>query len=164
LTVEAKDRTVNVWTPFEKARVVDKVAGSKIVRAIEDNVVETHQCTRIACVEAHWDGVDGNQRIAGAHPLRRGGGFLASYVGLTEDRLALQVRFVNGVVINHADTANPGGRKVLQRRRAKAARADHKHARRCQPFLSAKADFRYQEMPAIAAERSRVHADRCPEG
>jgi hypothetical protein len=43
------------------------------------------------------------------------------------ERLAVQVRLLDRVVIDDRETADAGAREILQHRAAEAARADHQH-------------------------------------
>ena len=68
-----------------------------------------------------------------------------------ERDLALEVRLVDGVVVDDADRPDAGGCEVEPSRRAKPARADQEDARVEQLLLSFLADLGNEEMPAVAA-------------
>ena len=68
------------------------------------------------------------------------------------ERLALQVGQGNRIVIDHAQGADAGGRQIHQRRRAKAAGADHEHRGLLQRGLAGAADLAQHDMAGIAFE------------
>ena len=74
------------------------------------------------------------------------------------DDLALQIGQRDHVVIDRAERADTGGRKVHQDRRAETAGADHQHGRFLQRGLARAADFAQHDMAGIAFEFvSRQH-------
>src|SRR6202042_2331571 len=109
LSVETKDRTVDVGPAFEKACVVGQVTRRKVVAAIEHDVIQAHELARVAGIETTRDGIDRDERIDGVEAVRRGDGLVAADVCLGEDRLTLKVGFVDGVVVDHADAADARG-------------------------------------------------------
>ncbi len=66
--------------------------------------------------------------------------------------LALQVREVDGVVVDHAQRADPGGGQIEQQRRAEPAGADHQHSGIEQFGLPLLADLRQDQVAGIAVD------------
>ena len=58
LSVEAKDRAVDVGLVFETAGVVDEVTRAERIGRIDDDIVEADQFARVARVEARLDRVE----------------------------------------------------------------------------------------------------------
>jgi len=77
--------------------------------------------------------------------------FRAADIARREDHLALEVRFVDGVVVDDADASDARRREILEHRRAETAGSDHEHARRGEFALSGEADFGDQQVAAVAA-------------
>src|SRR5258707_4672136 len=57
------------------------------------------------------------------------------------ERLAMEVRFLDRVMIDDHDTADAGAREILQDRAAEPTCADHQDRRRSQPLLADGADL-----------------------
>jgi hypothetical protein len=83
--------------------------------------------------------------------FRRHLSLLPADVGICKNRLALQVRFIDNVVVNDADPPDSGRGEILQRRGAEAARSDDERACGVQPLLTGQTDFRNEQMAAIPA-------------
>jgi hypothetical protein len=66
------------------------------------------------------------------------------------DDLPLEVRLVDGVVVDDAERADAGSGEVERRGGAEAAGADQEDARLEEPQLAFLADFGDEEMPAVA--------------
>ena len=107
----------------------------------------------------------------------RGGlGLGPADVGLAVDDLALQVGLVDGVEVDDAERADPGGGQVHQGRRAEAAGADAEHPGVLQPLLPVHPDVRDDQVAGVAAdlvngqlgggldERGQRHGDPFPTG
>ena len=56
------------------------------------------------------------------------------------------------VVVDHTDGADPGGGQIQDQRRAKAAGADHQHARRSQLGLADAAHLLQQDVAGVALD------------
>src|SRR5439155_23150047 len=52
LTLEPKHRAIDVWLPRKHADVVRQIAGGKIIRAIHDHVVVSHDLLGVFAREA----------------------------------------------------------------------------------------------------------------
>ncbi len=96
-------------------------------------------------IEAHAQGVDVDERIDRLYPLRGGCGLVSTDIGLAKNRLSLQVRFVDHVVIDDSDPPDPGRREILKRRRSQTARTDDENAGCAQPLLPGQSDLGNQE-------------------
>ena len=66
--------------------------------------------------------------------------------------LALQVGQRHGIVVDHAERADPGRGEIHQHRRAEPAGADHQHRRRLQRRLAGAAHLAQHDMAGIAFE------------
>jgi hypothetical protein len=85
-------------------------------------------------------------------PVDQGRGavdFADADVGRRVDHLPLQVGERHDVVVDDAERADTGGRKIKQYGRAKAAGADHKNARAPQRRLSGSAHFAQHDVACI---------------
>src|SRR5579875_2552949 len=165
LTVEAEDRTVNVRLALEDAGVVDQVSRGERIGPVDDDVVESDEFASVRRVEADGDRIDRDLRIERMQPLRRDARFRLPDVARRIEDLALQIRYVDRIVVDDPDAPDPGGGEIGEDRRAQAARADAQHPCRRQLTLPIEPDFGYEEMPAVAPqidapgrERRRSHA------
>ena len=68
------------------------------------------------------------------------------------DHLPLQVREIHDVEIHQADAADAGRGEVQAQRRAQPARADQQHLRALQLELPFHADFRHDQVAAVAQD------------
>ncbi len=66
--------------------------------------------------------------------------------------LSLEIRFFDDVKINDSDAANAGCGEVHSHRRAESAGADHEHARGFEFALTLHADFRHDQVTAVAQD------------
>ena len=117
-----------------------------------------HQPARVGRVERVRIDCDIYQRIERMQVGSRRHRLIRPDIARCEDRLALKVRLVHGVVVDDADRPDARGRQVLQRRRTESARAYDEQPRRSEPFLAAQPDLWNKQVPAIAAQFARVHS------
>ena len=82
---------------------------------------------------------------------------VAEALGRVDD-LALQVRLVDGVVVDDPERADAGGREVERRGRAEAAGADEEDLGVEERELARLADLRDQEVARVAAALLRARA------
>ena len=78
--------------------------------------------------------------------------FDAADVRRAVEDLALQVAQVDDVEVDDADRADAGGGEIHRRRRPEAAGADAQHLRGLQRALPVHADFRQDQVPAVAPD------------
>ena len=71
--------------------------------------------------------------------------------------LALQIGQIDAVAIADRQRADARGGKVQRRRRTQPAGADHQYMRIEQALLAFDADFRQQDVPAVAQQLFVVH-------
>ena len=150
--VEGADRGGDQRLAGEVAGVGDQIAGGEIVGAVGDNVVARNQLERVRRREPRHMRFHRHMRI---EPLNRGlrAVHLAhADVGRGVDHLPLQVRQRHRVVIDHAERADAGGGQIEQHRRAKAAGADHQHARGLELGLPRAADLAQNDVARVAFE------------
>src|SRR5258708_19742190 len=67
------------------------------------------------------------------------------------ERLAMEVRFLDRVMIDDHDTADAGAREILQDGAAEPTCADHQDRRRSQPLLADGADLAEHGLAGITA-------------
>ena len=96
--------------------------------------------------------VDLERGIDALHLLRGGVDFLAAHVRCRVDHLALQVGEIDHVEIDEADATDAGGRQVQAEGSAEAAGADQQHLRLFQLLLAFDADFRNDQVAAVAQD------------
>ena len=109
LTIKTEYRTVNIRLFQKNADVIGKVAGRKIIRSVDDDVVRLHDLPRIlgaekGVVEIHLNiRIDFLDAVAGAIEL------LASDILSTMQNLALEVRVIHHVKIHQPERADARG-------------------------------------------------------
>ena len=95
----------------------------------------------------------GDDLDVGVQPLQAARGGLdlrLAELGGRMKHLALEVRLVDGVVVDDAEPSDSGRRQVERRGRAQSAGADEQHLRVEQPLLAAHADLGDQQVAAVA--------------
>ena len=125
LALEAVDRAVDDGDAVPDRRVVQQVARREVVGAVDDHVPAlAEDPVDVLGGEPLLEGLDGD---VGVQRLERALGGLglrvAEALGRVDD-LALQVRLVDGVVVDDPERADAGGREVERGGRAEAAGAD----------------------------------------
>ena len=76
----------------------------------------------------------------------------AADVGRAVEDLPLQVAEIHDIEVDDAERADAGGGQVHRHRRTQAAGADAQHLGRFQLALTVHADFRHDEVPAVALD------------
>jgi len=71
-------------------------------------------------------------------------------VGHTVERLAMQVRLLDRVVIDDREPPDAGAGEILQNRAAEAARADHQHRRGGETRLPCRTDLGQHGLAGVA--------------
>ena len=104
--------------------------------------------------------VDLDIRIDVAHPVGGRIELLAADVLGAVNHLPLQVGEIHHVEIHQADAADARRRQIQPERRAQAARADQQHLGLLQLQLAFHADFRHDQMAAVA--QNLVFGQRYP--
>jgi hypothetical protein len=74
------------------------------------------------------------------------------------DDLPLQIRALDDVVVDDPQSADPGRREVLDRRRPQTARADDQRRPLEQPLLPLGTDLVHDDVSRVAIELGRVEA------
>src|SRR5256885_10018616 len=100
LTVKAKNRSVNVWLLRENADVIRQVAGGKIVRAVNDDVVTRDNLERILTREPALVRFDFDGWVCVTQPLTRRVQFFSANVFSAVQNLPLQVAKIDIVKID----------------------------------------------------------------
>src|SRR5207249_7495134 len=70
----------------------------------------------------------------------------------SKDDLPLEVRDVDGIEIDEAESADAGGGEVERQRRAESAGADNQHLRALEPLLPVETDLGHDDVARIARE------------
>ena len=89
----------------------------------------------------------GIQRV---QPIARRLELRSADIGGAVNDLPLQVADVDAIEVDETERADAGGGEIQRRRRSETAGADAEHARRLQPPLPLHADFRQQQVAAVA--------------
>ncbi len=117
--------------------VVEQELGAEVVAAVEDQVVAAATSrsalpasSRSACASTRTSGLSARTRPAAS------AAFSLAAVGQRIPGLAMQVRGLEPVAIDDAESADAGAREVLQHRHAESAGADHQHRGRAQSCLA----------------------------
>src|SRR5512143_3211614 len=130
--------------------VIDEVAGRKAVAPVHDDIVVLDDVLDVRRREPFLVGHNLHimvQRLVGL--FRRIRLEHAKHFRVVRD-LALQVRYLDAVIVNHADRANARSGKIVPYRRAEPAGADE-HDPRVQDLLLAYAPhLGEQDVPAVA--------------
>ena len=146
LTIKSEDRAINIRLFQKNTDVVRKVAGRKIIRPIDDDVVRLDNLPRIlgaeeGVVEVHLDvGIDFLDAVAGAVEL-----FATDIFGPMQN-LALEVGIIHHVKIHQPECADAGGGKVEADRRSQSACADAKHFCGFQALLALECNLWHDQM------------------
>jgi hypothetical protein len=134
----------------QRTGVVDEVARREVVGAVEDDVVAGDHAEGVRGVQAQVvaddldEGVDPGDGLGGR--LRLG----PAHVGGAVDDLALQVRGVDGVVVDDADRAHACGGEVQQGGRAQPACPDDQDLGVLEPALPLDTDVGQQDVARVA--------------
>jgi hypothetical protein len=150
LAGEGVHRRPHVRDPCERAGIADEIAGREVVRPVQDDVVCADQLTRrrgreAAAVEVHRD-----VRVEVGQPVRRGLHLGTPQVGLSVQWLAVQVGYLDMVVVDDPDRPDACGGEVGQRRRPKSPGPDDEDTGGPEPPLPDLADLRQASVSRIA--------------
>jgi hypothetical protein len=134
----------------------------KIVAAIKHHIGPGQQIGGIADANPHPVRDDVQFRIKPRRPSRGNRDFGLAQIARRKQRLALQVRRLDHIVVDQRQPPDPRARQILQRRIADAAHADQHHVRLGQPRLPGTAQFGQDDVTgeAIKAVWSHGRGDR----
>jgi len=141
-TLDAKCRSSYQRFACEKTRVVEEVARSDVVTAVNDNVVRKNK-RKCLVIKAHRsrNSAYGNCRVKSAEPRDSSYGLRGAGVCLAVENLAVEVCHVYNITVADRHAADARTDKVRQAAASKAAATDDKDRRgtNCSlhPFLSA---------------------------
>ena len=133
------------------------MTGGEVVAAVEYDIGSAHEFLQPRGIGALAQGddvdvgIDLMERLAPRFDLG-----LAHARGRVH-HLALQVREVDGVVVDERQASDAGGGQVQRGRRAEAAGADHEHAGAQDAVLAFDADLVEQDMARVAQQLLVVH-------
>ena len=151
----------------QSAGVTHDIAGAKVVGSVHDKVVCRDELPRVARREPELVAFDPHERVDGGDAVRCRIDFWAPDIDGGVNNLALQVRYIDDVVIDDPQRADPGCGEVGRRDGTQPARSDDEHARRREVPLAAFADFGKEQVAGIArpgrhAQRPRAQRPRAP--
>src|SRR6266436_3857961 len=138
---EAKNRAVHIGLTKQNARVVDEIAGGKIVGAIDDDIEIFRELERVVAGQLRFERLDLNIRIQAGKALARRSGFRLANVAGAECHLPLQIREVHYIEVYQAQSPHTGSGEVQTQRRAQAAGANQQHLGALELELTFHADF-----------------------
>src|SRR6266511_4171706 len=110
--------------------VVREELRREVVRPVDDDVGRARELDRVRAVEPRVARLDRHRREERAQVVRRRGRLPGAEVRLREERLPVQVRRLDDVVLDEHEPAHAAGREDEERRAAEAARADDQRALR----------------------------------
>jgi hypothetical protein len=144
--------------------IVDKVARLEIIRAVEYQIETREQLRGVSRVYICDDSFDGDAVVDGMQLTFGGDGFWKriARVGLVEKCLALQVRRLHEIAVDHAHAPNAGANEQTCGGRANRAATCNDHARRQEPLLSLDADAVEQDLAGIFLPQRIVHGRALP--
>ena len=124
----------------------------EVIGAVDDDIVRAEHFQRDVACQACFVEIDAHFGIDGLEAIASGMQFRTADVGRAVQDLALKIAEIDDIEIDDADAAHAGGGEIQAERRTEAAGADQQHAGRFQSFLAVHADFRHDEMTAVASD------------
>ena len=152
LSVETKNRSVNVGFTRPNTNIVREITRRKIIRAVDDDVVARDQILRVLAREPAIVQFDVDIWVRIVQTFSRRFQFAAANVFRAVQNLTVQVRKIDIVRIDQSNRADSGRREIKRSGGTESAGANAQNARRFQSTLSLDADLRENEMARIARE------------
>src|SRR5437660_2000483 len=112
LSIESKDRAIDIWLFREHADVIRQIARGEIIRTINDNIVTRNNFKSVLAGEATVVRFDFDARIHIAQAIARGFQFLATDVFRAVQNLPLQIAKIDLVEINQTKFTDAGGGEI----------------------------------------------------
>ncbi len=141
---------------------VDRLAGGKVVTAVEHQVDGGHHGTQGIFIQGLAMGNQADLRVDCRQPAQRRVDLgRTDAVGVVDD-LALQVGQVDAVEIRQVQFADTGGGQVQGHRRPQATQADNQYPAVFQAQLAVDIHLLQQDLPAIAQQLLVVQHDMHP--
>ena len=134
----------------KEAGIVDEKFGGKVVDAVDDDIVVAEQLQRIASRQSLFIHGNGHVRIEGLDLFFSRQDLRTSHIGRMVQNLSLQVRKIDHVAVDQADSPDPSCRQVEGGWRAQTSGTDQQNFGLGNLLLSLAADFRQQNMPTVA--------------
>src|SRR5256884_3175021 len=150
LSFKPENRAIDVWLSEQDARVIHEVTGRKIVRAVYDDVEVLEEFERVGAGQLCFKRLNLNVRIEVRKARARRFALRLSDIGGAKRNLALEIGGVDDVEVNQPELADACGGKIQTERSAEPARANEQHLGVFQLELPIHADFRHDEMTAVA--------------
>src|SRR6266516_7251063 len=152
LTLEAKDRAIDVWLPCKHADVVRQITGGKVIRAVHDHVVVSHDLLRVVAGEATFVQFEFDLRINIPQPVTRRCKFAAADVLCSVKNLPLQIGEVDTVEIDKPESSHTSCCQIQRSRGAQTTGANAQNTRGLKSFLSLSSHFGHDEVSRIALQ------------
>jgi len=143
------------------ACVADSEPSGEIVAAVDDQIMATEQATRVVTSDPLLDGPRLNESIQTPDEGRRELGLGLSRVTFAEQGLAMKVRDLDDIRIDHRHSANATAGKRGDHRAADPTGADHRDIRCLQLALSDSADVGQHDMSRVPIQLL-VGEGHCP--
>jgi hypothetical protein len=151
LAVEPEDAAVHVRPAGKDARVVDEIARREVVGTVHDHVVIAEDFERVRRVQHRLVADHANVRVQAAQPVGRGAQLGPAHVVRAVEDLPLEVAEVHGIEVDETERADAGGGQIERRGGSQPTGADAEHARGLESPLPVDADFRHDQVAAVAA-------------
>ena len=164
MTLEAEDRAINIGLSEQDAGVVYKIARGKIVGAIHDDVVVFQNVERVFAGEMSFKEIDLNFGVQIVQATGGGFDFRAANVAGAEQDLALEIGEIHAIEIDEADASNARGGEIQAEWRSKTAGANAQNFGLLELQLPVHADFRHDQVTAIAQDFFLGKRNRCVGG
>src|SRR6266478_6146156 len=150
LPLKPENRTVHVWLSQQNAGVIDEIARRKIVSPIDDDIKVLEEFERVGAGQLRFDRLDLNVRIEVRKTRARGFALRLADVAGAKRNLTLEIGEVDNVKVNQPEFADARGGKIQAKRCAEPTRADEQYFGVLQLKLPLHADFRHDEVAAVA--------------
>ena len=156
MSFEAKDGSVDIRFPQKGARVVDEIAGGKIIGAVDHHIIVAE---KIECIVGTQGKFVGHHVHVGIEFGNRATGRL--HLGLPDgslavNDLALEIRFVHPVEVNDTQPTDSGGGEVGKKGRAQSACSDGQNPGGLEFALTLHRHLGHDQVPGIAAHFRRT--------
>src|SRR6266513_1822995 len=150
LPFKPENRTVHVWLPQQDTCVINKIPRGEIVSPIDDDVEVLEEFERVGAGQLRFERLDLNVWIEVRKARARGFALRLAYVAGAKRNLTLEIGEVDDIKVYQPEFAHARGRKVQAKWCAEPARADEQYLGVLQLELPLHANFRHDEVPAVA--------------
>jgi hypothetical protein len=144
-----------------EASVGQRVACGEIVRAVEHDVETSDKHPSVLGVEPLSNWLDRDMRIDAGDRGLSAVGLRPPDIVRCVDHLSMQIGERDGIVIDDPERPDSGPGQILQRWRAKSARANHKGARGFELVLAGSAQPMQNDLTRVAFNLFAREAHGC---